>query len=88
MTSAMPTRVEVVTPPSSMPLPTGSRTVPPKTTAASGHACGWKGMTGSNTAAETKSFAKQLGLKPVTTPVTSLQSNVLAESFVKTLRLD
>ena len=30
------------------------------------------------TAAETRSFAKQLGLKPVTTPVTSPQSNGMA----------
>jgi putative transposase len=29
-----------------------------------------------------------LGLKPVTTPVTSLQSNGMAESFVKTLKRD
>jgi putative transposase len=40
------------------------------------------------TAAETKSFAKLLGLKPVTTPVTSPQSNGMAESFVKTLKRD
>ncbi len=39
-------------------------------------------------AAETRSFAKQLGLKPVTTPVTSPQSNGMAESFVKTLKRD
>lgn len=38
--------------------------------------------------AETRSFAKQLGLKPVTTPVTSPQSNGMAESFVKTLKRD
>jgi putative transposase len=37
------------------------------------------------TAAETRSFSKQLGLKPVTTPLTSPQSNGMAESFVKTL---
>ena len=36
------------------------------------------------TAAETRSFAKQLGLKPVTSP----QSNGMAESFVKTLKRD
>jgi putative transposase len=36
----------------------------------------------------TRSFAKQLGLKPVTTPVTSPQSNGMAESFVKTLKRD
>jgi len=40
------------------------------------------------TAAETRSFAKQLGLKPVKTPVTSQQSNGMAESFVKTLKRD
>ena len=40
------------------------------------------------TAAETKSFAKLLGLKPVTTPVTSPQSNGMAESFVKTFKRD
>ncbi len=38
------------------------------------------------TAAETRSFAKQLGLKPMTTPVTSPQSNGMAESFVKKLK--
>ena len=40
------------------------------------------------TAAETRSFAKELGLKPVTTPLTSPQSNGMAESFVKTLKRD
>ena len=40
------------------------------------------------TAAKTRSFAKQLGLKPVTTPITSAQSNSLAESFVKTFKRD
>jgi len=40
------------------------------------------------TAAETRSFSKELGLKPVTTPVTSPQSNGMAESFVKTLKRD
>lgn len=40
------------------------------------------------TAAQTRSFARQLGLKPVTTPVTSPQSNGMAESFVKTLKRD
>jgi putative transposase len=38
--------------------------------------------------AETRSFAKLLGLKPITTPVTSPQSNGMAESFVKTLKRD
>ena len=41
-----------------------------------------------DTAAETRSFAKELGLKPVTTPVTSPQSNGMAESFMKTLKRD
>jgi len=40
------------------------------------------------TAHETKAFAKMLGLKPVTTPVSSPQSNGMAESFVKTLKRD
>ncbi len=40
------------------------------------------------TASETRSFAKELGLKPVTTPVTSPQSNGMADSFVKTLKRD
>lgn len=39
-------------------------------------------------AAETRSFAKQLGLKPVATPVTSPQSNGMAESFIKALKRD
>jgi putative transposase len=38
------------------------------------------------TAAETRNFAKQLGLKPVTTLVTSPQSNGMAESFLKTMK--
>jgi putative transposase len=40
------------------------------------------------TAAETRSFARLLGLKPVTTPVTSPQSNGMAESLVKTIKRD
>jgi putative transposase len=40
------------------------------------------------TAAETRSFARSLGLKPVTTPVSSPQSNGMAESFVKTIKRD
>lgn len=40
------------------------------------------------TAAETRSFARALGLKPVTTPVCSPQSNGMAESFVKTIKRD
>jgi putative transposase len=40
------------------------------------------------TAAATRSSAKQFGLKPVTTPVTSPKSNGKAESFVNTLKRD
>ncbi len=40
------------------------------------------------TAAEIWGFAKQLGLKPVTTPVSCPQSNGMANSFVKTLKLN
>lgn len=40
------------------------------------------------TAQETRTFARQLGLKPVTTPVESPQSNGMAESFVKTIKRD
>lgn len=36
----------------------------------------------------TRSFAKDLGLKPVITPVRSPQSNGMAESFVKTMKHD
>ena len=38
--------------------------------------------------AETRSFAKKMGLKQVTTPVTSPQSQGINESFVKTLKRD
>jgi putative transposase len=37
---------------------------------------------------ETKSFARQLGLEPRTTPVTSPQSNGMAEAFVRTFKRD
>lgn len=40
------------------------------------------------TAANTRQFARMLGLKPVTTPVVSPQSNGMAESFVKTFKRD
>lgn len=40
------------------------------------------------TAVEARSFARELGLKPVTTPVSSPQSNGMAESFVKTMKRD
>ena len=34
----------------------------------------------------TRTFAAELGLKPLTTPVCSPQSNGMAESFVKTMK--
>jgi putative transposase len=40
------------------------------------------------TAAETRSFAKQLGLKPVTTRVISPQSNGMVEYLVKAIKQD
>ena len=42
---------------------------------------------GCYTAAETRLFARALGLKPVTTPVSTPQSNGMAESLVKTIKL-
>jgi putative transposase len=59
----------------------GSHGKPPKTIE-------WLKDNGSCYTAETRSFAKQLGLKPVTTPVTSPQSNGMAECFVKMLKRD
>ena len=40
------------------------------------------------TAQQTRDFARELGLKPVRTPVESPQSNGMAESFVKTIKRD
>jgi putative transposase len=40
------------------------------------------------TLAETRSFAKELGLKPLKTPATSTQSKGVAESLVTTLKRD
>nr|WP_312483368.1 IS3 family transposase [Pseudomonas sp.] len=39
-------------------------------------------------AEQTRLFAQQIGLQPVTTPVRSPQSNGMAESFVKTIKRD
>ncbi|CAM3861754.1 transposase InsO family protein [Kerstersia gyiorum] len=39
-------------------------------------------------AGKTRAFVQQIGLKPVTTPVRSPQSNGMAESFVKTIKRD
>lgn len=43
---------------------------------------------GAYIAAHTRSMARQLGLKPINTPVCSPQSNGMAESFVNTFRRD
>ncbi|WP_373369379.1 IS3 family transposase [Pseudomonas chlororaphis] len=40
------------------------------------------------TAEQTRLFARQIGLQPVTTPVRSPQSNGMAESFMKTIKRD
>ncbi|WP_175166533.1 IS3 family transposase, partial [Paraburkholderia fynbosensis] len=40
------------------------------------------------TAEKTRTFASGIGLKPLTTPVCSPQSNGMAESFVKTMKRD
>ncbi|MEB0047542.1 MULTISPECIES: IS3 family transposase [unclassified Pseudomonas] len=40
------------------------------------------------TAEQTRLFARQIGLQPLTTPVRSPQSNGMAESFVKTIKRD
>ncbi|CBW76006.1 Transposase [Mycetohabitans rhizoxinica HKI 454] len=40
------------------------------------------------TADETRRFATEIGLKPLTTPVCSAQNNGMAESFVKTMKRD
>jgi putative transposase len=39
-------------------------------------------------AKETKRFARGLGFEPLTTPVASLQSNRMAEAFVRTIKRD
>lgn len=39
-------------------------------------------------ATETRSFAKQIGLEPLTTPIESPQSNGMAEAFVRTFKRD
>lgn len=49
----------------------------------------WLTDNGSGYIAErTRTFAAELGLKPLTTPVCSPQSNGMAESFVKTIKRD
>jgi putative transposase len=59
----------------------GSNGKPPKTIQ-------WLTNNGRCYKAAEKSFAEELGLKPVTTPVTSPQSSDMVESRVKTLKLD
>ena len=39
-------------------------------------------------AKETRAFARDIGLEPLTTPVTSPQSNGMAEAFVRTIKRD
>ena len=39
-------------------------------------------------ARETRAFARELGLEPRTTPITSPQSNGMAEAFVRTIKRD
>lgn len=39
-------------------------------------------------ARETRAFAREIGLEPLTTPVTSPQSNGMAEAFVRTIKRD
>ncbi|NMM79225.1 integrase core domain-containing protein, partial [Acidovorax sp. SRB_24] len=46
------------------------------------------GNGGACIAAETRQIARQLGLKPVNTPVCSPQSNGMADSFVNTFKRD
>ncbi|WP_250528514.1 IS3 family transposase [Caballeronia sp. GAWG2-1] len=49
----------------------------------------WLSDNGSGYIAEkTRAFASDIGLKPLTTPVCSPQSNGMAESFVKTMKRD
>ncbi|POS06378.1 IS3 family transposase, partial [Burkholderia gladioli] len=36
----------------------------------------------------TMTFSREIGLRPITTPVRSPQSNGMAESFVKTMKRD
>lgn len=40
------------------------------------------------TAHDTRAFARDIGLIPCTTPVSSPQSNGMAEAFVRTLKRD
>ena len=39
-------------------------------------------------AGETRSFAREIGLEPRTTPIESPQSNGMAEAFVRTIKRD
>ncbi len=53
------------------------------------HDVEWLSDSGSRyIAINTRSFARALGLKPITTPVQSSQNNGMTESFVKTYKRD
>ncbi len=39
-------------------------------------------------AGNTRSFARDIGLEPITTPIESPQSNGMAEAFVRTIKRD
>jgi len=54
-----------------------------------GHPLEFLGDDGSaDIAADTRAFARSLGLRPINTPVCSPQSNGMAESFVRTFKRD
>jgi putative transposase len=48
----------------------------------------WLSDSGSPSAADSCSFARELGLVPLSTPIESPQSNGMAEAFVHTLKRD
>jgi putative transposase len=49
----------------------------------------WLSDNGSGyTAKQTRAFAREIGLEPLTTPLTSPQSNGMAEAFVRTIKRD
>ncbi len=51
------------------------------------YAVQWRSDNGSaDTAEDTRRFAREIGLEPVTTPVYSPQSNGIAESLVRTMK--
>ena len=48
----------------------------------------WLSDNGSYIAGDTRSFARDIGLEPRTTPIESPQSNGMAEAFVRTIKRD